>query len=250
LGYLGSAFVDFPAARVTASVETRSTDFDETSFTASGAELGLTGISSASGVATCSVDSLGYGLGLSVVRPTFSFYASGTKFDYSSYDCTATVTSTTSGSTTSPVSPGGRAPIHVTLPAAVTQLASNVTTRFGGYSSTRVPREGALLDSSVMVGASFALTARNTLGVELYHDSEEFAQSDTTTALAYLAFPLTRSVSMNVTAGASESDVLKNTVFAGVKLTGRSLAERGCGARHGARLFLATFSQPRTEWYV
>jgi len=71
-----------------------------------------------------------------------------------------------------------------------------------------------------MVGASFAIGARNTLGIELYQDSEEFAQSDTTTALAYVALPLTRSLSMDVTVGASESDLLESTVFAGVKLTG------------------------------
>lgn len=221
LGYLGSAFVDFADVRLTATLEARGTDFDDTPFTVEGSEVGLTDVTSASGIATCSVDSLGYGLGLNVVRPAFSFYASATAFDYSSYECGVTVMSTTAGPTTSPVGPSERAPVRVTVPAAVTQLASNTTASFGGYSSTRVPREGALLESSLMLGASFALGERSTIGIELYRDSEEFAPSDTTTALAYLAFPITRSVSMDVTVGASDGDLLENTAFAGVRLTAR-----------------------------
>jgi len=128
------------------------------------------------------------------------------------------LTSTTSGTTTSPVGPG-RAPIQVTRPPIVTQLASNVLTGFRGYSSTRAPREGTLLESNMMVGASFALGARSTLGFELYQDSEQFAQSDASTALAYLAFRLTPSVGVDFTAGLTESDLLENTAFAGVRLS-------------------------------
>jgi hypothetical protein len=220
LGYLGSAFVDISAVRVTASVEARSTDFDDTAFTAPAAGLGLTGVTSASGTTACSVDSLGYGLGLTVVRSKVSFYAAGTAYDYSSYECDATVTSTTTGTTTTPVGASARRPTRVTLPASARQLAANVTSRFGGYSATRVPRAGALLESSVMAGARFALGARHALGVELYRDREEFSRSDTTTALAYLAFPFTRSLSMDFTLGASDSELLDSVVFAGVKLTG------------------------------
>lgn len=220
LGYLGSLFLDAGSARLTVSLEHRSTDFDETPFTASGADLGLTDVTSASGVAACSVESLGYGLALRVARPSFAFYASGSAYDYSSYDCSTTLTSTTSGTTSTPTGPG-RAPVRVTLPSTVTQIAAPVLTSFGGYSSTRVPREGALLESSVMLGASVALGARTTLGAELYRDSEEFAQNDTSTALAYVAFRLTPSVSVDLTAGASESDLQDNTAFAGVRLSAR-----------------------------
>jgi len=73
LGYQGSAFLDLTAARFTAAVESRSTDFDDAPFTASGSDLGLTGVTSASGIAACSVDSLNYGLGFSIARPSYSF---------------------------------------------------------------------------------------------------------------------------------------------------------------------------------
>ena len=220
LGYLGSAFVDISAVRLTGSVEVRNTDFDDAPFTAPAAGLGLTGVASASGTTACSVDSLGYGLGLTVIRSKVSFYAAGTVYDYSSYECDATVTSTTTGTTTTPIGSSSRRPTRVTLPGAARQLAANVTKRLGGYSATRMPREGALLESSLMAGARFALNARHTLGVELYRDREEFSRSDTSTALAYVAFPFTRSLSMDLTLGASDSDLLDRTVFAGVKLTG------------------------------
>ena len=87
----------------------------------------------------------------------------------------ASLTSTTGGSTPGPVGPAERAPIRVTRPSVVTQLASNAIGGFSGYSSTRVPREAALLESSLMVGASFSFSPRTMLGVELYQDSEEFA---------------------------------------------------------------------------
>lgn len=207
------------AARLTASIETRSSDFDEQAFTADGEDLGLTGVTSASGVAACSIDSFGYGLGLSVVRSNISFYASGTLYDYSSYECNSTITSTTSGSGTTPADPTGRAPIVVTRPSVVTQMASTAISGISGYSSTRAPHEGTLLESSLMLGASFSLGDRRALGFELYRASEEFAQSDTTTALAYLAWPLTQSISMDVTVGTNKTDLLDDSVFAGLRLS-------------------------------
>jgi len=219
LGYLGSAFLDLASARLTASVESRDTDFEDSPFTATGADLGLPGVTNASGIASCSVGSLGYGLGLSIVRPRFSVYASGTTYDYSSYDCRTQVFTTTTGVTTTAAGPG-RAPARVTTPAVATRLAAPVTQTFSGYSSSRVPREGALLDSSVMVGGSVAVGARWTLGVELYQDREEFAASDTSTALAFLAVRVTRSVGVDLTLGTTDSDLIEDSpVFAGLRLT-------------------------------
>lgn len=218
LGLFGRAFVDFSGARLTATIETRDTDFEDTAFTASGADLGLDGVTSASGIANCSVASLGYGLRLQVTRPRWSFYASGTSFDYGSHECTATITETTGGSDPGP-GPGVPVPIDVRAPTTVSQFVSGVGGGFAGYSGTLVPRDGLLLESSVMVGASFAAGSRNVIGFELYGDREEFAPVQTTTALAYLVHRFSPQVSANLNVGATESDELDSSVFAGVRFT-------------------------------
>ncbi|MEX2151096.1 MAG: hypothetical protein WD793_12855 [Steroidobacteraceae bacterium] len=215
LGLFGAAFLDFSGSRLTATIESRDTDFEDTEFTASGEELDLEGITSASGIASCSVASLGYGLRLEVIRTKWSFYASGTAFDYSSHECTATITETTEGSGPGPPV---TAPVNVRVPSVVSRVVSGVGGGFAGYSARLVPRDGSLLESSVMAGASFALGSRYVLGFEVYGDSEEFAEAQTTTALAYFEFRATPQFSVTLTAGGTESDALDSSVFAGVRL--------------------------------
>lgn len=216
LGWLGSAFVDFSDSRLMASVESRNTDFDDVNFTTSGEELGLEGVTSATGTAGCSVGSLGYGLRLDVVRHKWSVYTSANLFEYSSHQCNTTVTGTTSGTGPGPIVPG---PIQVRRPPIVSQFVSNVGGGFAGYSATLMPREGALLESSLMGGASFALGDRSTLGFELYRDSEEFAQAETNTALAFVVYRASRKVGLTLNVGATDSDVWDSSVFAGVRIS-------------------------------
>jgi hypothetical protein len=219
LGLLGMAFVDFASGRLTFSLESRESDFDELPFTLSGEELGLDGVTSASGTATCSVDSLGYGVRLEIVTPGWSFYSSATAFDYSTETCDFEVTSTTGG-TTGGAGPGaGRPPIAISRPSIVTGLAAGVTTPLGGYGSTLVPHEAALLESSLMVGANFAAGARTTLGLEFYRDSEQFFDVDTNTVLGYVSFRLTDALGLELTAGVRESDGFENAAFAGLRLS-------------------------------
>jgi hypothetical protein len=89
----------------------------------------------------------------------------------------------------------------------------------GGYTSTLVPREAALLESSFMIGASVAVGARSTLGVELYHDTEQFAPVDSSTLLGYFSFGLTESLSLEFTLGAREADGFDSATFAGLRLS-------------------------------
>lgn len=219
LGMLGTAFLDFGQARITATIESRQTDFDDALFEASGAELGLDDVTTATGTAACSVDSLGYGLGFELTRQRWSLYASGVVFDYSAYECAVEVTATTNGAAGGGPAGPGRAPFGIARPAGVTQLAAGSIQPLGGYTSTLVPRDAALLESSLMVGASVAVGLRSTLGVELYHDTEQFAPVDSSTLLGYLIFGLTESLSLELTLGAREADGFDSATFAGLRLS-------------------------------
>jgi hypothetical protein len=220
LGFLGSASLNFASGRLTATVETRDTDFDDTAFSTDGALLGLSSGTTASGIASCSVGALGYGLGLNVGGERWSFYASGSLYDYSSYKCATAITSVTGGgSGGSTGGPPGNAPVSVRRPQTVTQLATGTTGRFGGYTSSLIPRESALLESSVMAGTSVSLGSRTSLGVELYRDSEEFAAQETNTALAFVGFRFTPALSAELTLGASDTKGFDTTMFAGLRIS-------------------------------
>jgi hypothetical protein len=219
LGLLGTAFLDVGQARLTATIESRKTDLAEAPFEASGADLGLDDVTTATGTATCNVDSLGYGVGFELTQQGWSLYASGMAFDYSAYKCAVEVTSTSGGTTGGGPAGPGRAPFGIARPAVVTQLAAGTMRPLGGYSSTLVPREAALLESSFMIGASFAVGARSTLGVELYHDTEQFAPVDSSTLLGYVIFGLTESLSLEFNLGTREADGFDSATFAGLRLS-------------------------------
>jgi hypothetical protein len=209
LGWVGTAFVDAGITRLSATFESRSTDFDDTPFAISGADLGLTEIGTISGLVACSVDSRGYGAGLQIAQPQWSVYGSATAFDYSSSDCRASITSVTGGTGT---------PIRLG-PQILSRLATRVTNRLSGYSSRRLPRDAALLESSIMAGASFTPTERATLGLEVYRDSEEFAAATTNTLLTYLGISLTSTLTADLTLGTSQTDGLDDTAFAGLQIS-------------------------------
>lgn len=219
LGWIGEAFVDFASARVTATIESKSTDFDETPFEASAAELGLAGSGNVSGTAECGVDAMGYGLRVSVDRATWSLYGSAMHFEYSADDCSAAVASADSGGPEGAEMPASQMPIAITRPEVLSAFGSIVTSRLSGYSATLLPREAALLERSLMVGAAYALSSGSTLGIELYRDSEQFAPAETTTLLGYFAFALSRVVSMELSLGATDTELLDNSVFAGLRFS-------------------------------
>jgi hypothetical protein len=217
LSWFGGVYADLDLLRLGASVEWRDVEFDQTVFSASGGELGLQGITSATGTADCNVNSTGYGLNGRLDRPRWSVYASATAYDYSGYDCTSNLTSVTIGSTVVPVAPGSRAPIATRRQGLFRRMAVGLTRRLNGVTASRIPRDTALLESTVMVGAELATSTRTTFGAEIYRDSDEFAPDSTETVLGYLDYRATKILSLTATLGSSRSDSLGRFNFIGLR---------------------------------
>jgi len=223
VGLIGVAFWDFETVRVTARLEGRNTDFDQTSFTVSGEELGLEDVVSVSGTSRCSVDSLGYGIALDASFASWSFYASAMGYEYDSYDCRIEVTSVVDGGTGGGAgggmgnggSPGPGWRGGVKGPAA-RQLVTFTAAPLAGYTSTLLPRDAALLESSVMAGASFGLGSRSSLGAEIYYETEEFAPVDAATLLGFFNYDVGSSVTLELTVGATDADGYDTAAFIGL----------------------------------
>jgi len=220
LGFLGAAFVDFESARLRAMLEARDTDFDEAPFTATGADVGLPEITSVSGTSKCSVDSLGYGLALDATMKRWSFYASAMAYDYDSQSCAVEITSIDGGSTGGGgggMGGGGGGMYGVQGPVAQ-RMVVGAAAPLAGYTSTLVPREAALLESSIMMGARFELGPRGTVGLEFYHEAEEFAPVETDTLLGYWTLDFSESFALELSAGVSDTDGYDQAAFVGLRL--------------------------------
>ncbi len=218
LGLVGAAFVDFEQVRLTARFEGRSTDFDATSFTASGEDLGLEDVVSVSGTSKCSVDSLGYGLALDATLEKWSFYASAMAYDYDSYSCKVEISSIVDGGGGGGGNGGSPGPGWqggVKGPAAE-RLVTATAIPLAGYTSTLLPRESALLESSVMLGASVEVGSRSLLGVEFYHEVEEFAPVDANTLLGYFDYDVGSNMTLELTVGATDADGYDTAAFVGL----------------------------------
>jgi len=221
-GLVGVAFVDLEQWRLTARLEGRSTDFDETSFTASGEDLGLEGVVSVSGTSRCSVDSLGYGLAVDAGFERWSFYASAMAYDYDSHDCRIEITSIVDdgtggggGGMGNGGSPGPGWQGGVRGPMAM-RLVTGTAAPLAGYTSTLLPRDAALLESSLMAGASFAVGSRSSLGAELYFETEEFSPVEATTLLGFYNLDVGSRVSLELTVGATDADGYDTAAFLGL----------------------------------
>lgn len=217
LSGLVGAYANFDLLRIGATFEWRDVEFDRTTFTASGTELGLSGVTSAAGTADCGVTSTGYGLTGRLDRPRWSVYGSVTGYDYSEYDCTSNLTALTIGSNVVPVAPGSRPPINARRPGLFRRMAVGLTGRFDGATARRIPRETALLESTLMVGAELATSTRTTFGAEIYSDSDEFSSDSTETFLGYLDYRMTATLSLTATLGSSNSDFLGRFNFIGLR---------------------------------
>lgn len=219
LTWLGSVYADVEPVRLGAAVEWRNIDFDDTPFTVSGSDLGLTGVTTATGTAACSLTSTGYGVNGRLNQPRWSLYGSAIAYNYSGYDCASTLTALTVGGSQIPVTAGSRAPIAVRHPVIFQRVAANVTRAFDGLTASRIPRETALLESTLMLGTEVTTSARTTVGAEAYRDADEFAPTKTTTFLAYLDWRVTEAVSITSTIGTSDSDSLGRLQFLGLRAT-------------------------------
>lgn len=219
LTWLGGMYADLEPVRLGVNVERRDIDFDDTPFTVSGSDLGLTGATNATGVAACSLASTGYGVNGRVAQRRWSLYGSAMKYNYAGHECSSTLSSLTTSGSPVPVAPGSRAPISVRRPQTFRSVAANATGAFNGLSASRIPRETALLESSLMLGAQLITSARTAIGAEGFRDADEFAPTKTTTFLAYLDWRATEVVSITATLGTSDSDSLGRLQFLGLRAT-------------------------------
>jgi len=221
VGLIAAAFWDFEQVRLTARLEGRNTDFDGTSFTTSGEDLGLEGVASVSGTSRCSVDSLGYGVAVDTNFERWSFYASAMAYDYDSHDCRVAITSIVddgAGGGGNGGNGGARGPGWeggVKGPMAE-RLVTATAVPLAGYTSTLLPRDAALLESGVMAGASFAVGSRSLLGAELYFETEEFAPVEATTLLGYYSLDVGSRSSLELTVGATDADGYDTAAFVGL----------------------------------
>lgn len=197
---------DFAAARLSFDVEWRDTDLGSSPFTVSGAELGFDALPSVSGSADCGVQSLGYGLGVDVSRSRWSVYGTARVFDYSGYSCDVTLDVA-----------GSR--LASTRPRLFRLLSDRLLDRLESYTTTRLPPEAALLESSLAVGASIEAGARATLGVEFHRSREEFAPVESDTVLGYAELRLSGTVSVELTAGLERASGYADTTFIGLRLS-------------------------------
>src|SRR5690606_10551470 len=107
---------------------------------------------------------------------------------------------------------GGNGRVRVTRLPVVERLTTALTSRLGGYLSTRISYEQALIESTVMLGGAWYRGDR-AFGAELYRSSEALVDADTTTALGYFTFPVRRSVSMELSLGASDTEGYDSILF-------------------------------------
>lgn len=219
LSWLGGVSANFEPVRVGIAVEWRDVDFDDMPFTVMGSDLGLAGVTSASGTAACSLTSTGYGVNGQLDRTRWSLYGSASAYDYSGHDCSSTLTELTIGGMRNPVAPGSRAPIAVRRPVVFRRVAARAIRAFEGMSASRIPRETALLESTLMLGGSLITSPRTTLGAEAYRDTDEFAPTESTTFLAYLDWAASEVVTITATIGTSDSDSLDRLQFVGLRAT-------------------------------
>jgi hypothetical protein len=214
LGVNAMASMDLAATRLSAQLDYRGADFADSPFTVGGAELGVPVLGNVSGTASCSVDSLGYGLGLRVLRGRAAFHGRAMLYDYSAYECSASVDTVLPGNPNSP-----RGAILVRRPRLARQLAADVIGRRSGYSATLAPRDATLLESAFTLGGSYALGPRATIGLEVYRDTEEFTPVESSTLLGYMSLQLSRTAGVEITLGTTDTDLLDESVFAGVRLS-------------------------------
>jgi hypothetical protein len=202
-GIFAAAFVDQDALRFTLEIESRGSDLAPAPFTE---DLG-DGAGVQSGVSRCSVDSLGYQAQVNVDRPAWAAFAAYRFFDYDDFDCAVTPNVNTGGP-----------PAHARGRALGRRLGAGAIQPVTGFSSRLIPREAALLESSVALGVVVPLRDRWLAGVDLYRDQELVAGNSYSTALAFAAYQFTMTWTVELTVGYSDAEVVEDTAFAGLRV--------------------------------
>jgi hypothetical protein len=208
---LGGAYVKFDPAQFGVTLERRQINFDDTQFTLTGSEVGIPIISSITSTASCDLNSTGYGINARFDQPRWGVYGSGMVFDYSGYQCSFALSGALAGQ--------ALATFAVRQPAQFQRIAATATDAFEGLGGSLLPREAALLQSTVMLGTQIYTSGRTSLGAEVYRDADQFAASSSNTFLAFFDWVATPNIAITATLGTSDRDTAGRLRFAGLRLT-------------------------------
>jgi hypothetical protein len=88
-----------------------------------------------------------------------------------------------------------------------------------GATSRLVPRESALLESSIAVGLTLPITGQWIGGAEVYRDVERLDGSEYLTAQVFAGRRIDATWRAEFTLGYSAADLIDDTAFAGVRVT-------------------------------
>jgi hypothetical protein len=207
-GWLATASSEYREWRFGAEIEARETRLEPAAFTE---DLG-TGIGVVSGTSRCTVNGVGYQGRVELDRPAWTAYVAARVYDYGDYDCALEITA--GGGP-----PGHGPPAHARGRALGRRLAAASLDSALGAASRLVPRESALLESSLSLGFTTPVTARWIGGVELYRDVEKIDGSEYLTGLLFADTHLDATWTLELSAGYSTADRIDDSAFAGVRVT-------------------------------
>jgi hypothetical protein len=116
--------------------------------------------------------------------------------------------------------PGRNKPPHARGRTLGNRLAAASVDDVADAPSRLVPREAALLDSSLSLGVTLPVAGNWIGGAELYRDVERIDGSDTLTGLVFAGRRLSGAWTLEISVGYSAAQDIDDTAFAGVRFTG------------------------------
>jgi len=159
------------------------------------------------GQGKCSLENTALGITVSRTGKAWSGLVSGINYDYSTADCDLTGVAL-------PTQAGNLPPISREL---FRRLATRVLQAGAQLIGSELTRENGFLDYTVW-GALGYRSSLMTLGVDYYHDREEFAGEQADTLIGSITFPVSDRLDLELRIGASDSDIEGRVVFAGLTL--------------------------------
>ena len=159
------------------------------------------------GQGRCTLDNTALGLTVSRTGKAWSGLVSGINYDYSTADCDLT-------GITLPPQAGNLPPISREL---FRRLATRVLQAGAQLVGSELTRENGFLDYTFWAALGYRTTLL-TIGVDYYHDREEFAGEQADTLIGSVTFPVSDRLDLELRVGASNSDIEGRVAFAGITL--------------------------------
>jgi hypothetical protein len=201
----GSLWLRRSGWRMVLRGELRQSDFEEFSFDT---QIPIRGeLVAIAGAAECGLDNSGYGASVSHTGKAWSVLLSGMQYEYSSTDCSLT-------DVTLPPQVGNLPPISRLI---FRRLASTVLLRGAHLLGSQLTRENGFLDYSVWGSLRYRSGSRN-FGLDYYHDREEFENFAADTLIGSVTFPVSARLDLELSLGATDSDLEGTVAFVGVML--------------------------------